>query len=318
MARSQASSSSAPTQGGSSPQTGSSTAARPFVPAKPNLPILDDDGYDYDLWSMALTLALQNRGLWPIVNGSETAPDATTDPADYDEWCLKDREAQLMILLALRKVDQMCIYRTQTSKESWDLLRTRYSGGGGLRTVSFLSEVLLATFSDTEPLWPQLDAVIFAAQKLESVNLAIHDVVLAYLLALRLPESYSTLRTVLTSSDSTKISSGWVVDQVIAEEHHRISQSGGNATAFFTKPKKDKSGRNTNYQKCSYCKRKGHEKSDCRKLKKEQEEQRAAETDCTDNNDSTSTSSSNPSTATALITHTDAPLLMESSAYTAL
>jgi len=86
----QASSSSAPTQGGSSPQTGSSTAARPFVPAKPNLPILDDDSYDYDLWSMALTLALQNRGLWPIVNGSETAPDVTTDPADYDEWCLKD------------------------------------------------------------------------------------------------------------------------------------------------------------------------------------------------------------------------------------
>ena len=61
-------------------------------------------------------------------------------------------------------------------------------------TVSLLSQVLLATFSDTEPLWPQLDAAVFAAQKLESVNLAIHDIALAYLLALRLPESYSTLR----------------------------------------------------------------------------------------------------------------------------
>ena len=34
---------------------------------------------DYDLWSKALLLALQNRGLWCIVNGSETAPDASVD-----------------------------------------------------------------------------------------------------------------------------------------------------------------------------------------------------------------------------------------------
>ena len=147
---------------------------------------------------------------------------------------LKEQEAQLMILLALRKVGQTCIYRAQTSKESWDLLRTRYSGGGGLRTVtvSLLSQVLLATFSDTEPLWPQLDAAIFAAQKLESVNLAIHDIVLAYLLALRLPESYSTLRTVLSGSGSTEISSKWVADQIIAEEHHQIAESGGARPPF--------------------------------------------------------------------------------------
>jgi len=82
----QAPCSSAHTQGGSSPQTGSSTAARPFVPEKLDLPILDDDGgHNYDLWGKALTLAFRNRGLWPVVNGSETAPDATTDPAEYDE-----------------------------------------------------------------------------------------------------------------------------------------------------------------------------------------------------------------------------------------
>jgi len=70
-----------------SPSTGG-PARTPFVPAKFDLPMLDDDGDNYDLWSKVLTLALRNRGLWPIVNGSETAPDATTDPAAHDEWCL--------------------------------------------------------------------------------------------------------------------------------------------------------------------------------------------------------------------------------------
>jgi len=302
----QASCSSAHTQleGRGSTQTDSSTTVRPFVSTKFDLPMLEDDGYNYDFWSKVLTLAVQSRGLWLVVNGSESAPDGTTDPPGYDEWCFKDRDAQLIILLALRKVGWMCICRAQTSKESWDLLRTRYSGGREVRAVSLLSQVLLlATFSDTEPLQPQLDTVIFANQKLESVNLAIPDVVLAYLLALRLPESYSILRTALTRSSFTKISSNWVADQVIAEEHYRVAQSGGNATTFFAKAKKDKSGRNTNDQKCSYCKRKGHTKSNCRKLKKEQEEQKAAETDGTG---SISTSSNNPSTATAFITRTDA------------
>ena len=89
----QASCSSAHTQGGGSTQTDSSTTVRPFVSTKFDLPILEDDGYNYDLWSKVLTLALQNRGLWPVVNGSETAPDGTTDPPGYDEWCFKDRDA---------------------------------------------------------------------------------------------------------------------------------------------------------------------------------------------------------------------------------
>jgi len=92
------------TQGGSSPTTGSSTSAKPFIPAKFNLPMLDDDSENYDTWYMALQLALDNRGIWPIVTGTELCPDRTTNPTGHEEWGLKDRKARLMILLVLRKV----------------------------------------------------------------------------------------------------------------------------------------------------------------------------------------------------------------------
>ena len=186
------------TQGGSTPVAGSSVAAKPFVLAKFDLPMLNNNGDNYELWSKALTLSLLNRGLWTIIDGTEVSPDPKADTTAHKEWKLKDQEAQLTILLALKPVDQKSIYHARTLKECWDRLHTCYSGGDNGRTVLLLEQVFLATLKDSEPLQPQLDGIIFAAQQLKSVNLAISDRVLAFWLESRLPDSYDTLRTVLT------------------------------------------------------------------------------------------------------------------------
>ena len=102
--------------------TTSVTARTPFLPGKYYLPSLSEDGDNYELWSKAITLALNSHGLWDIVNGSETAPDATILPDDFAEWRSKDQEAQLSILLALKDVGQRCVYSAKTSNESWTIL----------------------------------------------------------------------------------------------------------------------------------------------------------------------------------------------------
>jgi hypothetical protein len=265
------------TTDGNAPPPGSGTAAgEPFVPATYELPLLDDDGDNYELWSKALSLALRNRGLWAIINGRETAPDETADPTGHEEWCLKDEEAQLMVILALPKIAQKCIYPAQTAKECWDTLKARY--GDDQRTASLLERFLQATLTDTDALRPQVDRIIFTIHQLESLNILIPDVVVAYQLIYRLPNSYSTLRTVLTSSDPAKVTSKWVTDQIIAEEHYRIAQSGGTASAFFTNIKakngKGNSGQDDKDKTCSHCRKKGHKRAECRKLKKEKEERR--------------------------------------------
>lgn len=274
----QTSGSQAQTTDGNAPPTGSGSApSEPFVPATYELPLLDDDGDNYDLWSKALSLALRSRGLWAFINGRETAPDETADPTGHEEWCLKDEEAQLMIILALPRIVQKCTYPAQTAKECWDILKARYSDGGR-RTASLLERFLQATLTDTEALRPQVDRIIFTIHQLESLNILIPDVVVAYQLIYRLPNSYSTLRTVLTSSDPAKVTSKWVTEQIIAEEHYRIAQSGGTASAFFdnikTKNGKGKSGQDDKDKTCSHCRKKGHKRAECRRLKKEKEERR--------------------------------------------
>ena len=61
--------------GGSTPTviTGSNATSKPSMPTKFDLPLLNDDGSNYNLWSRTLTLVLQKHGFWPIVNGSEIA-----------------------------------------------------------------------------------------------------------------------------------------------------------------------------------------------------------------------------------------------------
>jgi len=143
------------------------TPVRPYIPGKFELPILNNDGSNYELWPRAVTLALRNRELWHIVNGTETSSDMTTDAAAHDDWCLKGQDTQLTIILALKKVRQQCVYPAQTVK---DTLKARYSDGGDRRRAFLLEQVLKATFTDTEPLKPQLDRVICVNHQLEAAK----------------------------------------------------------------------------------------------------------------------------------------------------
>jgi len=157
---------------------------------------------------------------------------------------------------------------------------------------------------DTEPLQPQIDKVVYMAQQLETLGFPIIDRLLTFLLAIRLPDSYAMLRTIITNSDASKITSQWVADRIIGEERHHLNNFEGNEAAFYAKAGKGKGkltqgkGDNT---KCAHCKKKGHKKADCRKLKKEKAEKEAAKNTTTDSGNANSTLSTSSSSAMAKI-----------------
>ena len=138
-------------------------------------------------------ISLRSCRLCHVINSTETAPNMTTDAAAHNEWYLKDQDTQLTIISALKNVGQQCIYPCQTVKESWDTLKARYSDGGNRRLASLLEQVLKATFTDSEPLQPQLDKVIFANHQLEATKVIIPNIVIAYYIVLHLPNLYSML-----------------------------------------------------------------------------------------------------------------------------
>ena len=165
-----------------------------------------------------------------------------------------------MLLKALKHQGQKCIYHAETAKESWDLLRARYSGGNDCQKAYLFECVLSTNLTDSEPLQAQINAIIYTVDQLDSTGENIPDSLLGYILINHLPPSYSTLCTVLTSYNSPNFSSNWVTNQIIAKEQHRIAESSSSAASFFANTK---CGSNHNSKKCSYCDKRGHNMSDC-------------------------------------------------------
>jgi len=74
--------------------------------------------------------------------------------------------------------------------------------------------------------------------------------------------------------------------------------SGGDVIAFYAKAKKQEKLEKPK-DKCSHCKKWGHKKLECRKLKKEQEEAKAKANPTA----TTAASTSKPSTSNQAVTH---------------
>jgi len=182
------------------------------------------------------------------------------DPTGYAEWYEKDQEALLQIIVTLKMEGQNCMHNMQTSKECWDRLADQYEGEGNQQIIYLLEKLLMTPFLNTEPMQVQLNALTMTTQQLKVAGLSVDDKLLAFLIVLRLPDSYVMLKTVLSSLDSTKATSKGMTSQILAEECRRICSSGGDIVAFYVKAKKGNKPQHPerNKKKCSHCKKKGH------------------------------------------------------------
>jgi hypothetical protein len=101
------------------------------------------------------------------------------------------------------------------------------------------------------------------------IGFPITDQLLAGTIRIKLPESWNTLKMVLTNTGGTAQTSKGTISQILAEEHHHVHAAGGDAAAYYAKapPKgKKKHGK----KMCSYCKNKGHTTSECYKHQQEE------------------------------------------------
>jgi hypothetical protein len=227
-------------------------------------------------------MVLELRELWGLVDGTVAKPAATATAADIADWSSKDREARAQITLTLKDEPLNSVLFATTAKECWDRLLARYEGKGEQKIVYLIDEVFRTTISDSEPLEPQINALIRAASTIANLGLTLEDKLLAFAIISSLPASFSTLKTILSTTKPSDLSSEYVKAQVILDEQRRVRESGVGATAYFAKAakkggkKKDDKSDVQKKKLCSHCKIRGHDKNECRKLKREQEEAKEA------------------------------------------
>ena len=235
-----------------------------------DIPFLDDDGGNFAFWRFRMRMVLELQELWGLVDGSEVKPDPNKDAAAYAKWAYKDWEARAQITLTLKDEPLDLVLFVTTAKECWDKLSVRYGGKGEQNIIYLIDEVFRSTLSDTGPLEPQINTMIRAADTISNLGLVLEDKLLAFAIINSLPSSLSTLKTILSTTKPTDLTTGYVKSLVILDEQRRVRESRVGATAYFAEAakkgkKKGEKSDEKKKKKCTHCKIRGHDVSECRK-----------------------------------------------------
>src|SRR6266702_3422491 len=74
---------------------------------------------NYSLWSARTELALQSRGLWGLVDGTEVAPEADAEGAELGRWKMRDASARLQLMANIPDKWLWVFRRAPTVREAW-------------------------------------------------------------------------------------------------------------------------------------------------------------------------------------------------------
>jgi hypothetical protein len=130
----------------------------------------------------------------------------------------------------------------------------------------------MIAFRESKPMVPQIAEVVSIMRQLTNIRFPITDQLLTSTVRVKLLESWDTLKTILANMGGKNQMSKSVISQILAEEQCHIQAAGGDTSAYFTWSTGKGKKKQNNRKKCSYCKHKGHNVSECCTVKQEQEE----------------------------------------------
>ncbi|KIN99147.1 hypothetical protein M404DRAFT_30610 [Pisolithus tinctorius Marx 270] len=173
------------------------------------------------------------------------------NPDQYEEWLMKDKEACAQITLTLKDEPLSSVLYASTAVETWTKLSERYEGKGKQSIAYLIGELFHGTLTNDQPMETQLNAMWQKAHILLSLGQPLNDSLVAITMVISLLQSYSTLWTILMSSND-KLTIETVISQV-------LTNPGKKSKATDRKKKK----------KCIYapCGKTGHMEDECYKKK---------------------------------------------------
>ena len=183
-----------------------------------------------------------------IVDGATKYPiliqsaDKNTNQSDINNWDYHDIEAQAQLTLTLKDEPLSGVLHATSATDVWDKLNRRYKEKGQNTIAYLIKEIFCTSFSDKIPMEPQLNDVQYKAHILKTLGEPISDAVIAHAMLLALPDSYSTLRTILNSTPTVtgglSLSTDIVITYILTEEKNTKLGSSQVVLIAHTKGKK--------------------------------------------------------------------------------
>jgi len=183
------------------------------------------------------------------------------------------------ITLMLTDIPLNAVLLFPYASQVWEDLEHRYEGKGNQLALNLFKEVFKDNFVETISMEEQVISLWQKLQKLKDLGYEVNDNLVGMVIMSGLPESYFSLKQHLSMQDESRLTTDFIIKQVLLEEKNHIRPLSQIALVGNTKWKKPggqtlaSSDNSTAWKKnlkCHYCKKKGHIKSECQKLKTDQ------------------------------------------------
>ena len=245
---------------------------------------------NYADWSAEIQSTAMLGGFWPAFIGENTAA-AGADSNEIDRVKQREWKARGLILKTSSTVLRNELMQLQTTtgtgtatvktdytgQELWDHLRTKFQMQSGISTALDVQQMITFQFIDDGTLEAQLNRhqEIRARCALNKFNL--EDGMYATYVLLALPESYQAVKdSFFATNNLTTIKLADVRARIIETEIRRKAESSSSANALTSKkqggshkPKRQPGANDA----CKYCGIKGHWARNCKKKKREKQQQ---------------------------------------------
>jgi hypothetical protein len=106
---------------------------------------------------------------------------------------------------------------TITAKDTWDHILRRLQGEGKHSIALIIGELFRNTLSDETPLETQLNSMLQLGYNLLALGQTLNDSLITIAMTISLPDSYSTLHSILMATD-LKLSNEKVKTSILQEE----------------------------------------------------------------------------------------------------
>jgi hypothetical protein len=143
-----------------------------------DVPLLKNDGSNFQTWKHRTKLVLQSRGLMGIVEGTEKEP-AAMDPGAVLDWKTRELDARVQIQLTLEEEQLSGVMSAITAKDTWDRILRRLQGEGKHSIALIIGELFRNTLSDETPLETQLNSMLQLGYDLHALGQTLDDSLIA-------------------------------------------------------------------------------------------------------------------------------------------
>lgn len=208
---------------------------------------------NYNSWKFQMKMMLTLEDLWKFVENGDGG-DISSDARALARICLS-------VKVACHQHVRLC----KTAKEAWDKLASTFEDKGLYRRVLLLRKLHHTDYSQFTSMTDYIDGIMTLVQQLADIGKIIEDAEIAELLLSGLPKEFDALVSNLeTACITNSLSSELVRSRLIQEEYRKNNLLDNVDTAYVSKNKANKSR-----IICHYCKKSGHIKSKCFKMKKD-------------------------------------------------